>query len=832
LATARGEKHLPGATCLIGGARAREKSRAQTDGYLNRTRLMSGESESPAPRWTSGGWVYIILYMTISNEVLYKSAQWCLIALVFLLPVWFLPTTVNPVEFNKVLLVSILVFLSFILFLAYSIKSGNVALPGHVVFIAAGVMLLSWLASALVSHSGAALWGLGAEPTSFLAIATFFLMSAMIMLLFSDGRSLTRLIAALGWGLLLFLLTTWIFNVFGFGQSLGGLFQNRVFNAIGSWNSAGFAAAFFLMMLYPFLRISSGAIRWTVAISFLLALFLILVVNFPLIWGVVGFFAILLLSYAIWKKNVSLAVMGIPSGILLISLFGFFFSNFIASTLNFPAPVEVGVAHQTTFNVTNQALRANLVFGAGPTSFGYLWDKYRPLEVNNTPFWSLRFVSGSSLMLSALAEAGLLGWLAFVIFLGWIWYLGLKALTNNSGESSEVLVFPVFLLFSFTILMWSLYAVGYVLTALGFVALGLMLAALRHAGVFKTYEFSLVREGPRGFISALAVVFFIILGVLGFYSVIRRYVGQLAYAGGLEATNRGNLDDAEKQVLLAAQADPGNDLYLRSLAQIYMSKAQVLLQDKTTPPDILGSRFKDFLDRAVSTTQEAIRREPLDFLNYRTLGQIYGFLVQLNAAGSLEASQIQYDEALKRAPANPLLWRDKAMTYLTDFALKKNSDSLKKAEEALLKAVVLKPDYAEGHFLLAQVYDAEGQAAEAIRRGEAAALLAPNDIGTLFQLGLLYYRASRLSDAEIVFRRSTEISPNYSNARYFLGLIYDRLGKKTDAIAEFQKISALNPDNDEVKKIISNLNAGKAALAGIVPPGQAPEKRTAPPVSD
>src|SRR3989344_5634294 len=163
--------------------------------------------------------------MSISSEVLYKSAQWCLIALVFLLPVWFLPTTINPVEFNKVLMVSILVFLSFILFLAYSIKSGNVALPWHPVFIAAGALLLSWLASALISRSGAALWGLGSEPTRFLAMVT------------------------------LFLLTTLVFDVFGLGQNLGGLFQSRIFNAVGSWNSVGFAAAFFLMMLYPFLRI-------------------------------------------------------------------------------------------------------------------------------------------------------------------------------------------------------------------------------------------------------------------------------------------------------------------------------------------------------------------------------------------------------------------------------------------------------------------------------------------------------------------------------------------------------------------------------------------------
>src|SRR3989338_8569840 len=250
--------------------------------------------------------------MSISSEVLYKSAQWCLIALVFLLPVWFLPTTINPVEFNKVLMVSILVFLSFILFLAYSIKSGNVALPWHPVFIAAGALLLSWLASALISRSGAALWGLGSEPTSFLAMVTFFLMSAMIMLLFSDGRSLTRLITALGLGLLLFLLTTLVFDVFGLGQNLGGLFQSRIFNAVGSWNSVGFAAAFFLMMLYPFLRIYSGAMKWAVAISFLLSSLLILVVNFPFVGGFVGFSAFFFLTQRMRKKNFLARGGGIP----------------------------------------------------------------------------------------------------------------------------------------------------------------------------------------------------------------------------------------------------------------------------------------------------------------------------------------------------------------------------------------------------------------------------------------------------------------------------------------------------------------------------------------
>ncbi len=61
------------------------------------------------------------------------------------------------------------------------------------------------------------------------------------------------------------------------------------------------------------------------------------------------------------------------------------------------------------------------------------------------------------------------------------------------------------------------------------------------------------------------------------------------------------------------------------------------------------------------------------------------------------------------------------------------------------------------------------------------------------------------------------MNENYSNARYFLGLIYDKEGKENKAIEQFGKIEELNPDNEEVKKILANLKAGKPALEGITP---------------
>ena len=736
-------------------------------------------------------------------------------------------------EFNKELMVTALVFLSFILYLAYSIKSGSASLPYHRIFIVLGLLFLAWLASALLSKSGAAFLGLGADPNSFFALFTFLLMSAMIMLLFSDSRSLYRLMQALAWGFVLFLLIVWVFSVFGLGQSIGGLFQNRTFNPIGSWNAVGFVSGFFVMMLYPFLLFSSGRLRLIIAALFLVSLSLAFVVNFPLVWGVIGFFAIFLLAYAIWRKNITLVGVGVPLLLLLAALFSFFFSEFIAAKIAFPAPLEVGVSHKTTLNIVGSALRENLLFGTGPNSFGYLWDKYKPQEINSTPFWGVRFNVGSSHILTVFAEVGLLGWLFYLIFLGWLWYLGLSAVARESDAEAGILAFSAFLIFSYTILMWALYSVGYPLVALGFLAMGILLAVLRRDGFFREREISLITEGPRGFIAALILVFFIVVGALGIYAATARYIGQLAYAKGLDVFNRlGNLDAAEKQMTLAAGSSRSNDLYLRSLAQIYLNRAQLLLQDRATPPEILSSRFKEFLDRAVSTSQRAIQAAPSDFVNYRALGKIYELLIQLNTAGALDAAQAQYDEALKRAPLNPLLWGDKAMAYLTNFTVSKNSESLKKAEESFLKAVELKPDYAEGHFVLAQIYDAEGRTEEAIRRSEAAAILAQNDIGTLFQLGLLYYRSNRLSDAKIVFERAVSINANYSNARYFLGLIYSRTGRSGEAISEFEKILALNPDNSEIKTILDNLRSGKAALSGIVPPAASPEKRKEPPIKE
>jgi tetratricopeptide (TPR) repeat protein len=140
-----------------------------------------------------------------------------------------------------------------------------------------------------------------------------------------------------------------------------------------------------------------------------------------------------------------------------------------------------------------------------------------------------------------------------------------------------------------------------------------------------------------------------------------------------------------------------------------------------------------------------------------------------------------------------------------------------KAEDLFKKAIEQKSDYAPAHFQLAMVYYNRGNLDEAISKMEETKNLAPLDVGLAFQLGVAYYQKGNYQKAKEELERAISITPDYANALYFLGLTYDQLGEREKAIEKFKRVSELNPDNEEVKKIISNLEAGKKALEGILP---------------
>jgi tetratricopeptide (TPR) repeat protein len=214
-----------------------------------------------------------------------------------------------------------------------------------------------------------------------------------------------------------------------------------------------------------------------------------------------------------------------------------------------------------------------------------------------------------------------------------------------------------------------------------------------------------------------------------------------------------------------------------------------------------------------------------------------------------------YEKASSLEPRNPalrvdlgrahLLVSDKIVNQINQIASSKNPDKsqidalndirnqeLEIAISELQKAIDSKADYSPAHFLLVQAYGRQGDLKKAIARSMDYYSLNPKDPGAVFQLGFLYYKDNQMDNAKLAFEAAIRLNEDYSNARYFLGLIYDSQGNKAAAKEQFEKIAVLNSDNQEVKKILENLNAGRPALETIVPPAPSPENRNQTPVKE
>jgi len=223
--------------------------------------------------------------------------------------------------------------------------------------------------------------------------------------------------------------------------------------------------------------------------------------------------------------------------------------------------------------------------------------------------------------------------------------------------------------------------------------------------------------------------------------------------------------------------------------------------------------------------QSATKVNPQDSFNWVGLGQVYGNLVPLKLEGARSVALDAYARAMETSPFDP-------RPLLASAQVEIQSGNIDGARQFLARALELKGNYTPVLFLMAQLAAQQGDLDNAIRQTELARLTSPDDVGILFQLGLLYYQKKDYKNTQILLERAVAINSNYSNARYFLGLSYDKLNKKQEAIGQFEVIKSLNPGNEEVERILTNLKAGRDALSAISPPGPAPEEREAPPIED
>ncbi|OGF69843.1 hypothetical protein A3C75_00965 [Candidatus Giovannonibacteria bacterium RIFCSPHIGHO2_02_FULL_44_31] len=751
-----------------------------------------------------------------------KASEWLFYALAFIFPFFVLPLTVFPSSLNKSYLVYFGILIIGIIYLITSLQSGKIKIPKSLMGIFLLVFIASVAVSGLLSKSPhVSFSGLGSEPGTLSAIGIFALTLIFAFLVMDSEEKTFRTMLAF-FGSFLVLVVFQIFQTLLKIPLWPSMGVETTANLLGSWNELGIFSGLIVLLSSIFLEfLPKSYLKMALWVILIASLVLTALVNLSLVWWTLAGILVILLAYHYSQGRGTSNIFRVTFVVLLVSLVMLFSGKLITDIgdqlkIQF---IEVRPNLEFTLKTASGALSENAAFGYGPNAFAYSWAKHRPLEILSTPFWQARFNAGYGFVPTLLVTTGLVGALSLLVFLAFLLYYGFKGLVKSTPSSS----FLILATFGGALYMWVfafLYSGGFALIFPTFLLTGLFFGLAMQKGIMEEFEISLFERSIAGFVGALLIILLIVLGASWVSILAQKYYASILYGDGSVYANAGNLDSAGDAFTRAIKFDK-RDIYLRSYTDLGLLKLQRVVNSSATD-DEKRTQFQSVLADTIDKAQEASNINPIDSLNWMNLGKVYEAVIPFQIQGVVELAQSSYAKASEVAPTSP-------EAYLASARVEILKNDLPKAKDFLDKAIGIKKDYAEAHFLLAQIEATRGNIAGAIKSAENTAYLAPNDVGVLFQLGLLYYQNNQIAESQIVLERAVSIIPSYSNARYFLGLAYARQGNRDKALEQFRNIEVLNPTNAEVKKIIANLSAGKDPLFEIAPP--APEKRPSVPVN-
>jgi tetratricopeptide (TPR) repeat protein len=149
--------------------------------------------------------------------------------------------------------------------------------------------------------------------------------------------------------------------------------------------------------------------------------------------------------------------------------------------------------------------------------------------------------------------------------------------------------------------------------------------------------------------------------------------------------------------------------------------------------------------------------------------------------------------------------------YNIGYAYSQKKDE-KQAEGAWLKAVELKPDYAEALNALATLYNNQKRFDEAAAMSQKAAALGGGAGGgsadAIYNQGIILWNQGKIPEAKEKFEEAIKANPNHPEAHYQLGMAQLNAGDLAAAVTSFEKYLQLAPSGQfaaQAKAMVAQL---------------------------
>jgi tetratricopeptide (TPR) repeat protein len=761
------------------------------------------------------------------------AAIWILTIASGLAAIALIPSSTIPFLYTKICLLAIGGLIALIFYILARLTRGNVIVPPMQLVGALWLIPLAYALSTLFSGAGisASFFGTELESDTFGFVLLLALLATLTALVFRriPHYKIFFSISAIVLAVVLISEVVFLF----LGQIIPNTFSASS-NLVGSFVDLGMFVGLGLILTLLAIRFMSfkgwkNSVLWVVGI---IALLVLIVVNSTLVWVLVGLAALALFIEAILRRRVvidesdldgvativalendhepevhelhSLLAPLITLVFALIFIIGGTSLGNLVTTAAHTNVLDVRPSWQSTFAIGSHTYASSPIFGSGPNTFGQQWLKFRDRSLNSTVFWNVDFTSGIGIIPTSFVTEGLLGVLAWIVFLGLFIFIGLRALLFRTPTDPYIRYISIA---SFSgalyVLALMVFAVpGPVVLIAGFVFAGLFISTLRYAGVRQEWGIIFARNPRVGFLIVFALTLLLLGSVVAGYVVVERYLADYEYAVASNDLSSSNLSAADTAVSNSLTFAPVDRTY-QLQALIGIAHMNAIAANTTLAPAQAQQQFQAALSQSIQAALQATKLGPNNYQNWVVLGSVYQTVVPLNIDGAYENAKDAYTHAIALNPTDPTLEYTLAQLEIAQ----KNPTG---AIADLNQAISLKQDYTQAIFTLAQLEAQQGNASEALQAAESAAYFSPNDPTILYEVGLLESANGNNTAAIQALTQAISLNPSYANAHFFLGVIYALQSQYPQAIAQLQTVAAFSSANAQaVAGDITALQAGK-----------------------
>ena len=789
--------------------------------------------------------------------------------LVFLLPLFCLPFSLEIFEFNKTILLFVVSSLAFLVWMSKMIVIDKrltfVRTPLNVPI--AIFILLIFLSTILsVDKISSVLGFYGRFSDSLMVYLSFVMLyfvgvnSVVRSTVIRNDNSFTINIVKAFLASSSVVVVVSLLYFFGFKFIPWSETQFSSFNLVsGSLNILGvYLVVVIIMALFYLAEIKNIFIKYSVCLLVVISLILLAVIDFMLTWVVLAISLSVVLAFAIREhsKNITNAKKGfVPASLIILISLVFIVtsltftnkdveSNFKSSSVsslmvsriipsvddgsnNSGFTKEIILDKKTAASVAIGGIKEDpisSIVGTGPGTYLYNFSKFKPTEFNSNLFWSIRFDKAGSEIIEKISTIGILGTLSYlliiVITIGMFFKVFLQR-RRLLVSFSDAYLFSAWL----SLLFFQFLYLGSITIKFVFWILTIVLAVKYCSVKMQDNEKNILWETKIGksnqafYLSLLLVI--IVSITASYYYQIRFYGAEMNYKSTVLAYDKAIkdssltdedawdvLNESVKDLKEVIEKNPYNGSYRSFLSDIYFNRLAIAIQEESGKNDEErdNQRIAQEMRGVIDHAKSAVDTNPNNVVFQQKLGNIYAHIFNnINIEDADEWAIKKYDRAIELEPSNPILHIELGKIFVSQYLESKDEDKMGYAISEFEKALELKSDYIDAGLQLGLAYEIKGDEEKAISQLSSFLENGTADINIAFQLGRIHYNSGNIKEAKNIFLEIITLQPRNSNAHYSLGLIYEREENNENALKEFELVLSLNPNNQEVLEKIDRL---------------------------